>query len=396
MNLRLLRPILRPNAGHVALLAALGLGVIGLEAIATAPTPEWMGNLAAKQAVYMAMGVVACFIVALPHYRLIGQMTYPLALLTAGMLIFLLIPGIPQSVVPVVNGASRWIDLQVALFQPSEAAKVAFILVLARYLRYRENYRTLRGLTFPLAIAFVPMGLIVVEPDLGTAMIFLPVLFAMLIAAGAKIKHLLMIITLGLALMPAMYPVLQPHQKERIVAIVAQFADSERYEQSIGFQGAKAVATTGSGQVIGYGAERAETIIDYNGLPESHNDMIFAVICARWGLFGGVAVLGLYMLLIGASLEVAGNNKDPFARLTVVGVVTVIFTQVFVNVGMTIGLLPITGMTLPLISYGGSSLLVNFMMIGLILNAAAHRPVMSRPSFEFDRPKEVGGRIFDY
>jgi len=242
----------------------------------------------------------------------------------------------------------------------------------------------MRGLIPPLIITFVPMGLIVVEPDLGTAMVFLPVLFAMLLAAGAKIKHLLLIIFLGLSLMPAMYPLLRPHQKARIVSMISQVQGDTRHRDTTGFQSYKAITATGAGQTVGYGRERAQVILKYNALPEAHNDMIFAVICARWGLVGGLLVLGLYMLLIASALIVAALNKDPFARLMIVGMITIIFTQVMVNVGMTVGLLPITGMTLPLISYGGSSLVVNFAMIGLILGAASRRPmIVARPSFEF-------------
>ena len=128
-----------------------------------------------------------------------------------------------------------------------------------------------------------------------------------------------------------------------------------------------------------------DLVLRYNRLPEAHNDMIFAVICARWGTLGGLAVIGLYMLLVASALLVAAVHKDPYARLVIVGVTAIIFSQVIVNIGMTIGLVPITGMTLPLVSYGGSSLLVNLAMVGLVLNIAA-RPakIMTRPSFEFD------------
>jgi len=273
------------------------------------------------------------------------------------------------------------------LFQPSELTKIAYVLALAQYLRYRENYRTVRGLSLPLLMTFVPMGLILVEPDLGTAMIFLPVLFAMLITAGARLKHISTIVLLGLVLMPAMYPLLQPHQKDRIIAMASQIQGDTRHLSGVGYQGHKAQTLTGAGRLTGHSETHAESLIRFNALPEARNDMIFAVIATRWGLVGGLTVLGLFMLLIAGGLLAAALNKDPFARLIAVGVVTVIFTQMFINIGMTVGILPITGLTLPFISYGGSSLLVNFMMVGLLLNVAARRPViMANPAFEFDSP----------
>jgi cell division protein FtsW (lipid II flippase) len=365
-------------------ITALALVVIGLEAIDTAPTPSWYGNITLKQAIFAAVALAVMLTVALPHPKVVSHAAFGLGIVTLLLLALLLAPGTPESIIPRINGAKRWINFPGLQFQPSELAKIVFVLALARYLRYRENYRRLRGLIPPLVITFVPMALILVEPDLGTSMIFLPVLFAMLLAAGAKIRHLLLIIVLGLSLMPMMYPLLKPHQKARIVSMISQVQGDTRLRSSTGFQSYKAITTAGAGEVVGYGKQRAEVILRFNALPEAHNDMVFAVICARWGLVGGAMVLGLYLLLIASMLAVAGLNKDPFARLVVVGVATIIFTQVMVNVGMTVGLLPITGMTLPLISYGGSSLVATFVMIGLVLGAASRRPmIMSRPSFEF-------------
>ncbi|QNN24284.1 rod shape-determining protein RodA [Planctomycetales bacterium ZRK34] len=384
INFESLKQVLRPNLGHVCVVTALALVIIGLEAIRTAPTPSWYGNIALKQAIFTGVALAVMLTVALPHPKVVANAAFGLGLVTLLLLALLLVPGTPESIIPRINGAKRWINFPGLQFQPSELAKIVFVLALARYLRYRENYRTMRGLIPPLLITFVPMGLILVEPDLGTSMIFLPVLFAMLLAAGAKIKHLVLIIVLGVSLMPMMYPLLKPHQKARIVAMIRQVQGDTRLRNTTGFQSYKAITATGAGEVTGYGKDRAEVILKFNALPEAHNDMVFAVICARWGLVGGVIVLGLYLLLIASMLAVAALNKDPFARLMVVGVTTIIFTQVMVNVGMTVGLLPITGMTLPLISYGGSSLVATFVMIGLALGAASRRPtIMSRPSFEF-------------
>ncbi|MBI1371955.1 MAG: rod shape-determining protein RodA [Phycisphaera sp.] len=379
--LRTLRPILEPNLGHITALASLALVVIGVLAIDVATDG---GTAVGKQLMFVPLGFGLLVLIALPHHRRICDMATPLMIVTLIMLVIVLIPFMPQFLVPMRNGARRWFNLGIVLFQPSELAKIVFVLALARYLRYRENYRTVRGLVQPLLLAFLPMALILVEPDLGTAMIFLPVLFAMLLAAGAKIRHLAMIITLGLVLCPAMYPLLKPHQKARVNDVIARMLGDNRHEQGISFQGKTATTLVGAGGPVGRSPEHAANLVRFNRLPEAHNDMIFAVICTRWGMLGGLIVIGLYMVLMATGLAVAALNKDPFARLVVVGVVTIIFTQVVINVGMNLGILPITGMTLPLMSYGGSSLLANFAMIGLIVNAGAHRPVgLARPSFEF-------------
>lgn len=393
MNLAPLRLLFHPNLGWLAVATAAILTLVGLLAIDTAVGGDpasggaaWsLSGVALRQAVFIPIAFAAMMLTAAPHHRHIALLAVPLSIGILLLLVLLLVPGMPHAVVPVRNGAKRWIDLQFTQFQPSELAKIVFVIALAAYLRKRENYRTLKGLLPPLLIAFVPMGLILVEPDLGTALIFLPVLFAMLLAAGAKLKHLAAIILIGLSLMPAMYPLLQPHQKDRIQAILSQVRGDPRHRQDIGYQGYKARTLVGSGELTGYGGEQASVIVRFNALPEAHNDMIFAVIAARWGFAGAAAVIGLYMLFIASSLAVAGANRDPFARLIVVGVAAIVFTQMFVNIGMTIGLLPITGLTLPLISYGGSSLVTNFLMVGLVLNAAARRPMMmGRPYFEYD------------
>ena len=147
----------------------------------------------------------------------------------------------------------------------------------------------------------------------------------------------------------------------------------------------------GAGGISGVGEQLGRALVEYNHLPEDHNDMIFAVIACRWGLFGSALVLGMFSLVALGGLLTAAQCKDPFGRLVAVGIVAVLFSQMTINVGMTIGLLPITGMTLPFVSYGGSSLITAWIMIGLLLNIALRRPhFLARESFEFaDESREV-------
>ncbi len=383
--------LLRPNPAWVTLLAALGLTAVGIIAIDTVEP-----GFAAAQQRNLPIALVAMAMALIPHPRLLGHLAYPMFAFSLALLVFVLLTFVPRSIVPVVNGARSWIDLKVMYFQPSEMAKVFYVLSLAWYLRYRSSHRSLVGLLIPFAFMVVPVVLILLEPDLGTSLVFGPALFVMLVAAGAKLRHLGSLLGLGLLVIganiaivlyaPPDLQLLKPHQQTRIRSMISLAQGDTRYIESDAYQQHKAMTLVGAGGVTGYGQDRAGTVIRYNPLPEAHNDMIYAVIVNRWGMLGGVGTMALYALLLGSMLAVAAQSRDPFARLSCVGFAGIFFAQAVVNIGMTVGLLPITGITLPFLSYGGSSLLFSFAMIGLVLNFAARRPtLMTRPSFEFDR-----------
>lgn len=380
-----IRQLLQPTIAWVALLAGLALAVIGVLAIGGTSAP----GFATRQLAWLGISIVVMVAVMLPHPKFIGSASYILMAITLGLLVVLLVPGIPQSIAPTRNNARCWLAIPGTdmLLQPSEFAKIAFILALAWYLRFRDNYRTLLGLLPPFVIMFIPVILILKEPDLGSALVFPPALFFVLVAAGAKMKHILALLGLGVLVvavnvaiiytLPENMQILKKYQRERITHFV----------KLEGFQQRTAVGVLASGGVTGYGKERSAIIVRYNLLPEDHNDMIYPVIVNRWGLLGGVGVLGLFATVVLSILIAATRMKDPFARLACIGFAGILFCQTTVNIGMTIGLLPITGITLPFVSYGGSSLLSTFIMIGLVVNFAARRPnILARPSFEFDNP----------
>ena len=371
------------NAGWLCVAAAAALSLLGFVAIGTVDRPA-DPDYALRHLIHLAIGVLGAALVTIPHYRVAQRISYPLLAVVVGLLIFVLIPFVPEVIVRPRNGARRWIYLFVTDFQPSELAKIAYVLALASYLRFRSNYRRLAGLLLPLGLTFIPMGLILVEPDLGTALLFLPTLFAMLVAAGAKLRHLALAIGLGLVLAPAMYLLLEDHQKDRLRAMAAQVVGDTRYENDIGFQGARAMTLAGAGGWFGVGGEHTSALVTYNRLPEDHNDMIFAVIACRWGLLGALAMWTMYLVLAAGGLLIAAQGKDPFARLVPVGIVAVLLAQVTINTGMVIGLMPITGMTLPFVSYGGSSLVSVWLMVGLLLSIAMRRERYLAPeAFEF-------------
>lgn len=380
------------NAAWFTLIASLVLTLIGIYSIDLAEgsvgaASSSGGGLAAeamKQVVFLIVGLMACVVIALPHYKVVGLFSVLMYLVGLGLLIFLLVPGVPSWLVTPRNGAKAWINLGVADFQPSEVMKIAFVLLVARYMRYRSAHRQFKGLIVPGIIAAIPVGLITLQPDLGTASLFVPALFAMLIAAGARLRHLTLIVVCAALAAPAAYPMLRPHQKARLVGIVKQFQGDDSASHDINYQSTRAQTLIGAGKLTGIDEPAARAIVRYNALPEDHNDMVFAVVVDRFGFVGGVFVLCMYGMWIGGALLVAASCRDPLGRMIAVGIPAFIAAQVLINVGMNLGMLPIIGITLPFVSYGGSSLLTCWVMTGLIVNVALHRPRPPyRASFEY-------------
>lgn len=388
------RELLTPHVGWLVLAAALALTLIGISAIGTAEAGE-LTRYAKQQSVWLVIALGVAGLCTLVDPKVISHAAFPLLGLSILLEIVLVLPFMPRSMVEARNGARSWLHFGYVSFEPSELAKIAFVLSLAQYLRYRENYRSLSGLLVPFMIMFIPVGLILKQPDLGTSLLFAPTLFAVLLAAGARMRHLgtllglaALAVVINVAIIyrcPPSMQILKPHQQSRIKALISQATGDTRYIKDIGYQQYKAMVLVGSGQVSGFGAERAATIVRYNRLPEDHNDMIFAVIAARWGLVGGVVTILLYLLLALSFLLVAMQHRNPFTRLATVGFAAMIFTQATINIGMTLGLLPITGITLPFVSYGGSSLVMSYAVVGLVVNFASRpKAIIARPSFEFD------------
>jgi len=295
--------------------------------------------------------------------------------------------------VPRVNGAKAWIKLGVINLQPAELTKVAFCMVLSRYLRFRSNYRALWGLAPPFLLAVVPLMLIMKQPDLGTALVFIPALFAMLFVAGAKVRHLGIIVGTGLLLAPLAWysgpkettgmerdlPILrhlpalvEPYQRQRVAAM---FSRDPSVLRDKGFQQEQALTAFGSGGFAGRGAMQIPV---GRTVPEAHNDMIF-------GFIGSVILLGAYLVLFATGIEIASNTREPFGKLVAVGIVSLLAGQTFLNLMVAVRLMPVTGVTLPFVSAGGSSLLASFIAAGLLLNIGQNRPiVIAKDAFEFD------------
>ena len=371
----------------IIIAAVVGLVLVGLACI-TAATGAG-SYFARQQCFWLALGAIAFVLVNLIHYRTIGRASTALFTLSLLLLLALLAGKYLhlRSLVPSIRGASRWIHLgPLPSIQPSELAKFAYILALAAYLRHRQTYRTLAGLVPPFLLTFLPMALILLQPDLGTVLLFPPVLFAVLFVAGARLRHLLLIALAALVLLPAAYFIpglMKPYQKDRLEVLVKQGATDTYWLNGPGYQLHQSKMCIGSGRLSGTDEDIAPYLIRY--LPDNHNDFIFSLIGHRWGFVGAICVLALYTSLIIAATAVAAHQNDPFAKLLAVGIAALLATQVIINVAMTVGLMPITGMTLPFVSYGGSSLITNFLALGLLFNLARHRTrqIAPRP-FQFD------------
>jgi len=369
-----------------------------------------LGNLWKKQIVFAAIGAVVFIAINSVNYRRLGVVSYWLyafVLLLLGVLLFSkYIISLPFA--PEINGAYRWIKISIKGYdlprlQPSEICKLAYILALAWYLRYRSNYRNFTVLIGPFALTLLPMVLILLEPDLGTVLLMMPILFTTLFVAGAKVKHLLIIIIMAVLISPLLWHFMQPYQRTRISSVFLQSkfirekcqahpilaktlvgrdkkfsAWEKQWESDWGYHLLRSKYAVASGGAKGYGF-RQGPFIKYDFLPYRHNDFIFAVIAHQWGFLGCAALLALYVIILGCGLEIAAHNTDPFGKLLAVGIVAMFAVEVIVNVSMTLGLMPITGLTLPLVSYGGSSLLVSMASVGLLNNVGRRRPFSVAP-----------------
>ena len=345
-------------------LAITGLGLCGL---VRADELYGRSQLIERQIVWLMMALPLMLAIAFAPTHWLRAVSVPAYIVSALLLVVTLFMA-------PINGSRRWIPLGLFDFQPSEPARLAFVLTLASYLMYRDNHRTLKGLVPPLVLAMVPMLLIMKEPDLDTAVLYIPVLYFMLFAAGAKTRHLVMVTVMGVACLPILWTQMSAEQQSRLVSVVIQ-RDGGLAPTGDGFHLHQSKQVLALGGFWGSMNQEEPPIDDPSAwqLPASRTDFIFVMIGEKLGFPGCVAVMILYAILIWRSLLIARRTQDPFGRLVITGVVTLMSVQTILNTGMTVGLLPITGTTLPLCSYGGSSLLTTYAAIGLIMNIEMHR-----------------------
>ena len=345
-----------------------------------------------RQIAYIAAGVVTLLAMSFVDYRHFRALAPFVYVATIFGLILVLTP-----LGEVQGGASRWINLGAFQAQPSELAKVAVIVVLAAYLAERKGELRALDIIFCCGVVAVPGALIYLEPDLGTMMVFVALTGGLLLVGGAKLRHFfaLGVVGVGVIFLVMQLGLLQDYQKDRITA----FLDPNPNVQSSGYNLLQAKIAIASGGMRGKGLQLdpgeppasdrslgglpieqpigeqpvspSQTTLDF--VPEQHTDFIFTAVGEQLGFMGSATLLALFAFLIWRALRIAAMSKDLFGTLLATGVATLWAFQLFVNIGMTMGIMPITGIPLPFVSYGGSSLITNFIAVGLLLNVHMRR-----------------------
>ena len=340
------------------------MGILTIYSSSYSLTEQTTSSLAVRQLWWLVVGIVAMLSTLAVDYHHMERLVYPFFAAVLFLLLLVLVVG------SVGGGSQRWLHLGPFTLQPSEPAKLAIVLVLAKYFQYDEpphGYR-LRDLWLPFSLATPLIFLTLVQPDLGTAIVLLVVFVSMLRLGGLLLRPFLCLGATGLAFLPVAWFFLKPYQQRRVWT----FFNPDLDPLGAGYHIIQSKIAVGSGRLLGKGYLRGtQNQLDF--LPAQHTDFVFSVFAEEWGLLGCLILLGLYFLLIALSLRVAGRAKDRFGALLVLGVVTILFWQVTINVAMVTGLLPVVGIPLPLLSYGGSSLVSIMAAIGLVINVSMRR-----------------------
>jgi rod shape determining protein RodA len=351
----------------VLLLGALGLIACSLVTLAGSTKDDIAGNphyYVERQAVFFAVGLVLMLALTRLDYSRLRDLKYPIyGFLVVSILLVLGIGG-------ATRGSKRWIDVGFFQFQPSELGKVLLIVSLSAFALDRSRRGSQRELTARIMLlALVPAMLVFAQPDLGTGLVYIVIGLTILFVAGVSWRHFAALAAVGavaIALVLVAAPaagvhVLKPYQVDRLTA----FLNPSDNPADEGYQQNQSRIAIGSGEKTGRGVQHAtQTKLDF--LPEHHTDFVFAVVGEQYGFVGAAFVLSLYALLVWRGLRILTMAKNLFGALIAGGITAMLMFQVFVNVGMTVGIMPITGVPLPLLSYGGSSVLVTFLAIGLL------------------------------
>ncbi len=362
------RRLLEHFPWHVAGLAAAisALGVWNLaSASRSAHAPVWIPQLG-----WMGVGVFLALAVAMVDYRVFLRLAYVLYGLVILLLVAVLVKG------RVVMGARRWLGVGPLNFQPAELAKIAVMMAVARW--FHQDARKvaahhgrgygLLGVAVPAGLTLLPAALILRQPDLGTALIVVAIGVTMILFAGVRWRTVAL--AAGAAALAAVLalPHLKPYQRRRLES----FLNPEGDVLGAGYHATQSMIAVGSGQGFGKGwGQGTQTLLSF--LPEQHTDFIFSVWAEERGFLGCLLLLGLYYALVGSVLGIAGTARDRFGFLLGAGVAGMLFWHTFINMGMVVGLLPVVGVTLPLLSYGGSSVMATYIALGLAANVSMRR-----------------------
>jgi len=322
-----------------------------------------LSQYAWKQVIWVGLGVTVLFILCLVDFRHIRQLVLPLYFIVMASLI--LLPFLGHK----VKGARSWYALGSYRIQPAEFAKIIVVVCLAHYLASRDFVLDrIRDIIFPLFIAGIPAVLIFIQPDFGTASLFFPILLIMLYVAGTSKKLLVLLMLMAIWAGTAGYPFLKPYQKARIKV----FLHPEHDHRWLGYNIRQSEISLGSGGLWGKGWKQG-TQTRLRFLPERHTDFIFSSLGEQFGFMGCAGLLILYCIITLRTLRLASRTLNKFGRLVIVGMISCFLLHIIFNIGMSLRLMPVTGLPLPLFSYGGSFLLTNYIIFGIIESISMRR-----------------------
>jgi rod shape determining protein RodA len=389
-----------PKLERLQLFALAGLMFLGAAFVFSATTANqslalpWFDQIWIRQIIWYALGLGAAAAICLTDYHTLARWSFVAYWTTIFFLVIVLIPHIGATH---GWGARRWIDLGPFQFQPGEFAKLAFILAAANFLSRPPDELKHRDIFWKgIGLMMLPFVLILNEPDLGSALVLLPTGVVMMFVADTPKRYLLKLGAgvgiLGALLLadimfapPSLQIKMQDYQRQRLLvyfgasfapenATPAQKAEARRLQFEKSYQVNQALISVGSGGLLGKGWHKGDqTALGFLPPGAAHNDFIFSVIAEEEGFVGSIVVLTLYAVVLFTGLRIAGQARDRLGKLVAVGVVTLLFSHVFINIGMNIRIVPVTGIPLPLLSYGGSSVLCSLIALGLMQNVYIHR-----------------------
>jgi rod shape determining protein RodA len=346
----------------LALLGALAfVGLLTLYSASDGSWARWSG-----QVINFAAALVCMWLVAHVTPNRLASLALPLYLLGVLLLVGVALNG------EVVNGARRWLHVGVTRIQPSELVKLATPMMIAWYLqRYQDDLRPLHFAAAAVLVA-LPLGLVLRQPDLGTAMLIGAAGFYTIFLAGLRYRVITALMVMGVASLPVLWSLMHDYQRKRILTLI----DPTEDPLGAGYHTIQAIIAVGSGGVFGKGwTHGTQSHLDF--LPERDTDFIFAVFAEEFGMVGAVIMIGLFIAIVLRGLRIASNASGLFPRLMAGSLALSFFTYAFVNIGMVIGVLPVVGVPLPLISYGGTSLVTMGLGFGILMSIHRHRGMMS-------------------
>lgn len=339
---------------------------IGIVTIYTISFQQHSYRLAIDQGVFALLGLATMAFFMFTDYR--AMQSYAFAIYGIGLLLLLpLLPPVAGSLpfVPEVFGANRWLDFGFFQLQPSEIFKVIAAIIAAKLLSKVIGQVKLKTILLFAAVAAVPLGMVMLQPDLGTTAIIFVIFLGVFLSARPSWRVLLALVAVLLVVAALVFNNLQPYQQNRIET----FLDPTSNPQKEGYNVRQSLIAVGSGGLTGRGfGQGSQTVLNF--LPVPHADFIYAGYAEATGFVGSFALLALYVVLIFRSLAIARDSTDPFGQLLAVGIATKFFFQSVIHIGMNVGLLPVTGIPLPFMSYGGTALIVDFAAIGILESIA--------------------------